>query len=439
MARNDFAKPTGRLFYGWHVVFSAATILLITGATFFYGFGVFFKPIIDEFGWSNTQVAFATTLRSEVSAFAAPLIGYSVDRFGVRQVLLGGVLFVGLGFIALSQVWDLPTYYAAMCVIAIGTSASGGSAGTVAIARWFVRLRSRALALMTVGAGFGGVTVPIIALLVTAYGWRTALIIMGVFVIITGVPLARMMRERPEDMGLHPDGADRPAHYDTSVSEEENARRARERALQGMTVKQALRSRPFWQLTVAMMLVGTANTAVVVYQVPVMQHAGVSTELAALSVTGLTLLSVIGRMGFGWMGDFRDKRMVIGGCFVLQMAGMVLFTLLTGGATWLIIPFLLVFSPGFGGPIPLRPALMAEYFGTRSLGSIQGSFMFANTIGGVVGPLLVGYLYDTTASYQLGFWVMTAFCAVAVPIILLLPRPQPAPAIASNAGVGAAH
>src|SRR5262245_28359210 len=152
MAPTHMAAGKGRIFYGWHVVFSAAAIILLTGATVFYGFGVFFQPIVDEFGWSNTQVSFAQVLRSEVSAVAAPLIGFALDRFGARVVQTGGIVLVGIGFVALSQITDLPTFYLAMCMLAIGTSSSGGSAGTLAISRWFVRRRSRALAFMTVGA-----------------------------------------------------------------------------------------------------------------------------------------------------------------------------------------------------------------------------------------------------------------------------------------------
>ncbi|MBI4499201.1 MAG: MFS transporter [Chloroflexi bacterium] len=419
---DPIPPASGRIFYGWWVVFSSAAIILLTGATFFYGFGVFFQPIIDEFGWSNTQVALASSLRSEVSAFAAPLIGLAVDRFGVRRVLIAGVLIVGLGFGALAQVQDLLSFYLAMSLIAIGTSASGGSAGIVAVSRWFVRKRSRALALMTLGAGFSGVMVPVIAMLVTRFGWRSALIVMGVFVIGVGLPLARRMRDRPEEMGLWPDGEPHPPADGTGAPPTAPMPSPAGQDHEGMALAQALRRREFWQLTVAMTLAGLASTAVVVYQVPVLQHAGVSAELAALSVTGLTLVSVTGRLGFGWMGDFWDKRWVIGACFGLQTVGILFFAAL--GPAWLVFPFLLTFSPGFGGPIPVRPALMAQYFGTRALGSIQGSFMLAQTLGAVIGPLVVGYMYDTTGSYQAAFFVMAVVSAAAVPVMLTAPRPQ---------------
>ena len=410
----------GRFFYGWWIVFSAAAINLLTGATFFYGFGVFFTPILTEFSWTNTQVALAMSLRSEVSAFAAPVVGYSVDRFGVRKIMTIGVLVVGVGLAFLSRVWDLPSFYLAMCLIALGTSSTGGVVGILAISRWFDKKRSRAIAFMTLGAGFSGVVVPVIAILVLNFGWRTSLLVLAALMVIVCLPLAQLMRDRPEAMGVWPDGAEHPPGFDADLSDEENEQKARELALEGMSVREAVHSRMFWQLTGAMTLASLSNNAVLIYQVPVLQHSGISTELAAFSVTGLTLMSLTGRMGFGWLGDFFDKRKVMAFCFALQCAGLTMFAAL--GPLWLVIPFLITFSPGFGGPIPLRPALMAEYFGIRALGSIQGAFILVNTLGAVAGPVLVGLVFDNFGTYSPAFFGMAALNVLAIPLILTLPR-----------------
>ncbi|MGH9204849.1 MAG: MFS transporter, partial [Vicinamibacterales bacterium] len=149
------AQRTG-FFFGWWVVFACAAIVFFTGGTFFYGFGVLFNPIVNEFGWSRASVSFAFSLRSEVGGLAAPIVGFMVDRVGSRRLLIIGVITVAVGFVMLSRMDSLWTFYASVVVIAIGMSATGGPVGMVAIAHWFKKRRTRAIALMTVGAGTSG-------------------------------------------------------------------------------------------------------------------------------------------------------------------------------------------------------------------------------------------------------------------------------------------
>lgn len=425
------AAPPGRLFYGWWIVLSTAAINLFQAGTFGYGFGLLFQPLSTEFGWTSTQISLAMALRSEVGAIGALAVGFGIDRFGVRRTLTLGVCIVAIGFGALSQVRELVGFYLAMCLIAAGSSAAGGGVGQIAISRWFVQKRSRALSVMTLGAGFSGIMVPPLALLITTFGWRAALMAMAAGMLLICLPLAQWMRDRPEELGLWPDGGDTPPVYGIDLEHKEGrpARDAHE--LPGMTAREALGSREFWFMIAAIGPVSLANNAVTTYQVPLLQHAGMSTALAAISVTGLTMMSVLGRLGFGWLGDFWDKRRVLALCFALQAAGT--FIAANIGPLWMVIPFLLTFSPGFGGPIPVRGALFAEYFGTRSLGSIQGSFAMANTVIALMGPILVGYLYDTTGSYTTAFLVVAAGSAAAIPVVLTAPRPRRFAAVSAEA------
>ena len=157
------ASRTG-FFYGWWVVFASATIVFLTGGTFFYGFGALFNPIVNEFGWSRASISLAFSLRTEVGGIAAPIVGFAVDRVGARRLMVFGVLFVALGFVLLSRVQDLPAFYGAVVVIAMGMSATAGPVGMVAIAHWFSSRRGRALAFMTIGAGTSGVMVLVLEL-----------------------------------------------------------------------------------------------------------------------------------------------------------------------------------------------------------------------------------------------------------------------------------
>ena len=299
-------------FFGWWVVFACASIVFLTGGTFFYGFGALFNPIVNEFGWSRASVSFAFSLRSEVGGLAAPVVGFMVDRVGSRRLMIVGVALVSLGFILLSRVESLWAFYASVVVIAIGMSATGGPVGMVTIAHWFKRQRGRALAIMTVGAGASGVMVLVLSGLITAFGWRDALVIVAITQLVVCIPLALSIRNRPEDLGLEPDGDARP------WVEGVETQPARPPAT-GLTAREALKTSAFWKASLATGLGNVGVIAIVVHQIPFFTDSvGVSKGVAAASVTAMTLMSLLGRLGFGWMADQMDKRWVMAGAFALS-------------------------------------------------------------------------------------------------------------------------
>jgi sugar phosphate permease len=402
-------------FYGWWVVFVAAAITFLTGGTFFYGFGALFNPIVHEFGWSRASVAFAFSLRSEVGGIAAPIVGMTVDRVGSRRLMVIGVAIVALGFVLLSRMESIWGFYGAVIVIAVGMSATAGPVGMVAIAHWFHRQRGRALAAMTVGAGLSGVMVLVLEALISSFGWRSALVIMAAVQLIICTPLALSVRNRPSDLGLLPDN-------DPWEPGEEAAPQAARYAPQGYTVAQAVRSSSFWKLSLAMMLTNVSTIAVIVHQIPFLtNNVGVSEGVAAASVTGMTLLSLIGRLGLGQLADAMDKRHVM--AIALGITAVSLLLLATVFEPWQMFYALPVFALGFGGVIPVRPAFQAEYFGMRAFGAIQGLVFTVATLGALAGPVFAGWMYDQTESYRLAFVILSLGSALAVPLVLTIQRP----------------
>lgn len=411
-----------RIFYGWYMVAASAAIMVLSASTIYFGTGVLFSAIVAEFHWSTLAAAAAISLRSELSAIAAPLVGYLIDRFGTRPVMLIGLGFVAAGLLWLSVIDALWGFYGSLALTAIGTSGSGGSVGTIAVSRWFVRKRSRALSLMFIGPATAGITVPVLTWLITSQGWRTANVIWAGVIVVVCMPLALVIRDAPEKYGLRPDG-DPP---DQSEASSDTSARPRVQASvlggnRSLTVKEALRTRTFWQLMLAYTLTNLANTPAVVLAVPFLVGQGIPTETAAWAAAGIPAVSVIGRVGLGFWGDFYDKRYIVAFSFALQAAGIFLLAGIT--EAWMILPFLLLFAVGFGGPIPLRSALQADYFGLGALGSIQGALMFMTTIGGFLGPIFLGALVDMTGQYQLGWVLLAAVCALGVPLTLMMPRP----------------
>lgn len=405
-------------YYGWWVVFASASIVFLTGGTFFYGFGALFNPIVAEFGWSRAATSFAFSLRTEVGGLAAPVVGFLVDRVGARRLMTIGVALVALGFFLLSRIESLWTFYGAVVVIAIGMSACGGPAAMVAITHWFRRRRGRALAMMTMGAGSSGVMVVVLAWLISALGWRGALVTMALVQAAVALPLALSIRNRPEEMGLQIDGemGDGTAHP---------AAEAPEPRREGLTTREALRSPSFWRLSLAVALTNLGAMAIIVHQIPFFTSSvGLSQEAAAATVTAMTATSLIGRFGFGYLADFIDKRLVMAAAFGLSGLAILLFA--TVHQWWQIIYVLPLFSLGWGGAIPVRPAFQAEYFGLRAFGAIQGLVFTIATLGGVLGPVFAGWMYDLTDSYRLAFLLLSAGAMLAVPLILGMKRPQPA-------------
>lgn len=412
-------EKTG-IFFGWWVVFATAAVVFLTGGTFFYGFGALFNPIVDEYGWSRASVSFAFSLRSEVGGIAAPIVGLMVDRVGSRRLMMIGVALVALGFVLLSRMQSLPAFYGAVVVIALGISATGGPVGMVAIAHWFKKRRGRALAMMTVGAGTSGVMVLVLEGLISGFGWRSALVIMGVTQLAVCMPLAMSVRNRPEEIGLR---ADNELWEDGNPAAGKSSPARRAGQEEGMTVGQALRSTSFWRLSLAVMLTNLGTTAIIVHQIPFFTSSvGISGGIAAASVTAMTFMSLVGRLTFGQMADFRDKRFVMAGAFALAAFSLLLFA--TVYEPWQVIYTLPVFALGFGGMIPTRPAFQAEYFGLRAFGAIQGLVFTIATLGALIGPVFAGWVYDQTDSYRLAFVVLSAASFLAVPMVLSIRRPE---------------
>jgi len=407
-----------RIFYGWWIVAACAGVIYYGGGVFFYGFGVFFNPIREEFGWTAATAALAFSLYRLEAGIGAPFVGFLVDRFGPRALMLFGSVVVGLGFILLSRINSVLTFYATFLVLSFGFSFSMGPVGSVAVINWFARKRGKALGVLMVGAGLTGTLAPVLAWLIHTYQWRTTLVMVGVGAWIVCLPLSMLVRHRPEKYGMLPDGD--PAPTETTQPDKENG--AFEE-IEGVHWLQAVTSfRAFWFLAIAGTLSGAAISSAILLLVPHLESVGVPREQAALAITFLTLISLVGRLGLAWLADYVDKRYLLAFAFVIQAVGLVILAYVT--EFWMIFPFLIFFGPGYGGGIPLRPILLAEYFGRRYFGTIQGLQQTVMTVGGIAGPFVAAWIFDVDGSYQKAWLLFAAVTLVAAVLILFAPKPQ---------------
>jgi len=406
-------------FYGWWVVIAAATIILIASAAPLYLFSTLIDPLEDEFGWSRAAIGAGPSIAAVMAGLTMPVAGYLVDRVGARRLLVAGVTLVGVGFLAMSQIQALWQFYISASIIAVGMSLGGLPVCTVAIAHWFVKRRGRALGIVSAGEGASGIMVLVTALLIGVFEWRTGLMILGIGQLAICIPLALTVRNRPDEVGLLPDG-EPPALGEASAGlppepADGTSRGSGIRQPEGLTIGQALRTRSFWLLAFAQVLAWVGSFAIVIHVIAYLDESGGFTEEgAAVIAMGIPFGSLVGRLGFGWLADYLGKRRLLAAAWVLQGLGILIFAGIH--SPWQAVIFLIVFTPGWGGAAPLLPALLTEYFGLRAFGSIQGVLMATAMLGAIVGPIFAGGVYDVMDTYRPAFLVLalTAFAAAVL-------------------------
>jgi MFS family permease len=392
---SDPKRP--RLFYGWYIVAASLVNLLYTGGVAHFGFTAVFEPIQNEFKWSYAQISLASSLRGLEMGLLAPVVGFLVDKWGPKKMIFGGSVFLCLGFLLLSKVESLLVFYLAFVLIAFGMSFSGGTVIMTSVANWFQKKAGLAMGIVVSGFGLGGLLIPIVTLLVDTYEWRTAMVIIGFGTLGIVLPLAFIMRHRPEDYGYYPDGEVRTVSgpeigNNTPVSST------------GMTVRQALRSRVFWQLSVASCCHSFLLGAVVTHMMPYLSSLGVERSTASFIAMILPVVSIVGRLNGGWLGDRYGRKKVFTTSFFLMTIGVFIYGFVDIDRLWLLVPFILTLSLGWGGSVTTRLTLLREYFGRRSFGTIMGFMSGVMMVGHITGAPLAGWIYDTWGTYR-GAWL----------------------------------
>jgi MFS family permease len=400
-----------RVFYGWWVVVACFAISLYVGGVVFFGFTAFFQPIRDELGWSYTQISLASSLRGLEMGFFAPLVGFLVTRYGPRKLMLAGVFTIGIGLVLLSQVESLLSFYGAFFLIAFGAGGCTSVVTMTAVANWFHKNIGIALGIVASGFGASGLIVPVIVKLVGTWGWRPALIILGGGAWLIGIPLSMVIRDKPETYGFLPDG-------ERAYPSEGKVSRPGERPSVGF--REAIRNTSFLYLNLAEAVRLLCVTAVVIHIMPYLQDQGIERGTAGIVAASIPLVSIVGRFGFGWLSDRRSKRAVLAIAFLIMSGGLLAFCFVE--SLWLLPLFVLLFSPGFGGSMVLRGAILRDYFGKESFGKLLGVILGSSSIGGIFGPTLAGWAFDHIGSYR-PIWAILAGVTLLTSLLVLKIRP----------------
>jgi len=405
MPSNLDWKPR-RIFYGWWVVGACFLISLYGGGVVFYGFTAIFEPLANEFGWSYAQISFAASLRGLEAGLLAPLVGLLVDRWGPRKLLLSGSIITSLGLMLLSRTTSLGTFYGAFVVIAIGMSTCSSTVLMTAVANWFRKKIGIATGIMICGYGFSGLLVPVMVDLIDRYEWRMAIAILAIGMLAICLPLSLLVRHKPEQYGYQPDGAvyedvksnDRPL---PAESVEVNIK-----------AKQAIKSRTFWHISLALLCQAAIVSAITTHVMPYLSSINITRAKSSLIASAIPLVSIGGRIGLGWLGDRIDKRRLIAGALGMICGGLLCFGFASPEANWLFIPFLILYGIGYGGNNTLRASVLSEFFGRKNFGAIHGLVIGIMMIGSIAGPPVAGWVFDKWHSYQ-PIWFVFAGLAVA--------------------------
>ena len=404
-----------RIFYGWWVLAASVVITAFGTGPLFYGFGIFFPSIQQEFGWSRAVISGAYSAATIMGGLTTMVVGFLVDRLGPRMLMLVGISAAAAGYVVLSFVQALWMFYAVYIVlIAVGIYGGVNSPTEAAIAYWFVRRRAMAQGMLSSAIAIGGMTfAPLLAMAILAYGWRNAAIAVGALMVVCCIPAALAVRDRPQQMGLAPDGAPPPSGKHAAVGSA--AARAND-----MTVRQALATPQFWLLSAVLALKFMGSGAVFIHLIPYLVDRGFDRQTAANLLGLVALVSIPGRLLFGYLGDRMSKRMLMSVTIGLEALGVVLLMVAT------TLPQVLLFIAAFAlsmGTLPLIPAIRAEYFGLRNFATLSGIMWGVSTAGIVVGPVVAGLSFDVTGSYTSAFMLFIGAYPLAVLISALTPPP----------------
>jgi sugar phosphate permease len=418
------------IFFGWYIVAGGFVLNAILGGLMFHAFGLYVVQFVDEFGWSRTALSIAFSIQMVEAGLLGPIQGFVLDKFGPRRIMLVGITIFGIGFFMLSQINTLTEFYIAFIVIALGMGVGSMMGVAVAVVNWFNRKRAFATALMAIGFAFGGFLQPGVAWALENLGWRETSVISGLIVLGVGLPLAMLMRHRPEQYGYGVDGdPPRQGLGAGGTAEEFDPDEI------NFTWQEAMRTRAFWLISIGHALSLLVIGAVMVHFVSYVNDSlGFSLGEAANLLLVITVFTVIGMLLGGYLGDRMPMRHILAVAMIGHMVSLFVLTLwptLAGALTFSVIHGL-----SFGARGPLTMAIRAEYFGRAAFGTVMGFSSLIILIGMVFGPIVAGQSYDITGSYQAGFIGLAIVGGLGSLAFVWSTRPAPPPSWRAKQAAG---
>jgi len=388
------------------------TLVVMHGSNASYG--VFLTQFEEQFKWSRAAISGAGSLAFFVMGLFATVGGRLTDRYGPRLTMLLSACFMGAGFLLIAQINQLWQLYLAYGIVAGIGNSSGDVSLLPTVARWFVRRRSLMSSLVKVGTGIGMFVVPLLATwLILTYNWRVAYVVLAVLILLMVIGFSRLIKRDPSEMGLEAHGAD-DGHSGRALDLGAN-----------LTLRETLRTWQFWTMCSAYFLVWYITQSVMVHTAAHAIDTGLTTTRAAGIVSIIGAASIVGRLSIGALGDRITVRRAVAICFGILLAAII--WLQFASSPWMLYPFAVVYGFAHGGAFAVTSPLMAEMFGIKAHASNLGMLFFIGQIGGAIGPIVTGRIFDVTQSYQIAFFILVGASAAAVALMSVV-RPVRRPA-----------
>ena len=396
-----------KIYYGYLVVAASFVIMVIIWAAY-YSFGVFFKPLINEFGWSRASTSGAFSVSSVVMGLVAIAMGKMTDKFGPRIVMSICSAIIGPGFLLMSKidaVWQLYVFFG--LIVGIGM---GGSFVPLmsTVVKWFSEKRSLMTGIVAAGISIGAFVGPPLAnRFIIKYGWRASYSVWAAAVFLAVLIVAQFIRRDPAQVNQLAYGeTKREKHYPGHLPN------------RAMSFWQAMGTGRFWMVFLMFFCLGFCTFAVMVHMAPHAIELGLSSAVAASILAAVGLLSMVSRVVMGRVADMIGSKLAFVIGFIL-MAG-ALFFLIPSKMVWTLFILAGLFGFANGTCVASQSPLVALLFGLNSHGVILGFLSFGFTTGGAFGPWLAGYIFDVTQSYQFAFLMCTAVSLAGLVLTVFL-------------------
>ncbi len=389
LEKKPGSSERSKFFYGYIIALASFGLQVVIWGIVL-SFGVFFKPLEDEFGWRRATISGASSLSLLFSGFTGILLGSLNDRYGPRILMVACGVFLGAGFLLMSRVdavWQLYLFWG----VIIGMGVSGTDVVLLStVARWFVSKRGMMSGIVMIGTGLGMLVMPLVSSgLISAHGWRMAYIILGSAMLLFVISVAQLLRKDPAQMRQLPEGGGviPSASPDLSAG--------------GLSLGRAIHTRQFWALCVSYLTITFCANVVLVHIAPHAADIGFSMTEAAGVLSTVGGVSMLGRLVMGTLSDRIGCRWAMLGCFLLFV--IVFAWLQVAGEMWMLYLFAVVYGFAHGGFYALSSPIVAELFGISSHGAIYGIVLFSAMAGGAAGPVFAGHIFDISGNYQIAF------------------------------------
>lgn len=414
------------IFYGW-VIVAVAFLVGITQAGVFQNIlSIFMIPMEAEFGWSRSLITGAIAVGSLAGGFIGPVIGPMMDRHGPRMMAFFSISLLSAGLIALawlSSLWQLYLFFGIGRMIAAGVL---NLVVTVSVSNWFIKRRGRAMGIAQLGSRIGlSILPPVVQILITGVGWRMAWAMLGIIVfVISAIPSIVLLRRRPEDEGLLPDGV--VAARDISGESAERTTPAAPPEEKVWSRQQIIRSRSFWQLIAVSCVVFFVGAGTNFHIFPFLTDSGLSAEISVMVISVIWILSAFGGLAIGFLAEKFPVKILL--AFALGLMGAVfisIFWVVTNA--WMVFAFAATYGFIRGAVLPLLALIWVEFFGRLSSGAALGLSSVFRYTANALGPVFAAVCFDIQQNYLLPFYLFSALLLVGGTLSFLSKPPSESP------------